>query len=98
MHDWPLVHWDDGFRGRRFPTQGAVRPDGIVVAAPFFDDNPDLLENIEYLAVEQLISEPRLEALAVAILPRGARCDGAAESIWVTLERNVGCWHIAEVL
>ena len=29
MHDWPLVHWDDGFRGRQFPAQDAVRPDGV---------------------------------------------------------------------
>ena len=63
VHDWPLVHWDDRYRGRRFPTQGAVGPDGVVVAAPLLDDDPGLLEGIEDLAVKQLISEPSRQTI-----------------------------------
>ena len=75
VHDRPLVDRDDGFRGWRFPTQGAVRPNSVVVTAPVLDDDLGLLEGIEDLAVEQLVSEPRVEAFTVAVLPRGARCD-----------------------
>jgi len=41
VHDRPLVHRSDGFRGGWFPAQGAVRPDGVVVVAPFLNNDPE---------------------------------------------------------
>lgn len=42
---------------------------------PVFDDDPGLLQRIEYLTVEQFITKLRVEALAVAVLPGAARFD-----------------------
>ncbi len=75
VHDWPLVHRDDGFRGGWFSAEGTVGSNCVVVATPFFDDGPSLLEGVEDLAVEQLVSEASVEAFTVAVLPRRARCE-----------------------
>jgi hypothetical protein len=45
------------------------------MAPPVFDDDPGLLQGIEDLSVEQLITKLRVEALAVAILPGAAGFD-----------------------
>ena len=42
----------------------------FIVLSPLFDDDFGLLECVEYFAVEQLIPEARIEALAVPALPR----------------------------
>ncbi len=66
VHVWPRVHRDDGFWGRWLPCKGAVRPDGVVVVAPFLDQDLVLSQGIEDLAVAQFIAETGVEALAVA--------------------------------
>src|SRR6187455_3297124 len=48
---------------------------GVVVAPPCFDDDLCLGEAVEDLAVEQFVAKLRVEALAVAVLPRAARLD-----------------------
>jgi hypothetical protein len=52
-----------------------VRPHGVVVAPPALNDDLSLLERIEDLAIEQLISKPRIEALDEPVLPGAARGD-----------------------
>src|SRR4051794_4158833 len=52
-----------------------MRPDGVVMPAPALDDDLRLAKSVEDLAVEQLVPEPGIEALDVAILPRAARSD-----------------------
>jgi hypothetical protein len=52
-----------------------MRPNSVVVAAPAFDDDPGFLQGAEDLAVEQLVTELRVEALAIAILPWAAGLD-----------------------
>ena len=52
-----------------------MRPDGIVMPAPALDDDLRLAQRVEDLAVEQLVAEPGIEALDIAILPGAARRD-----------------------
>src|SRR5215211_931895 len=52
-----------------------MRPDGIVMPAPALDDDLCLAESVEDLAVEQLVPEPSIEALDIAILPGAAWSD-----------------------
>ena len=40
----------------------------MLVPAPAFDDQISFLEGVEDLAVEQLVAQPRVEALAVDLL------------------------------
>jgi len=47
----------------------------VVMAAPCLDDDLCLGEAVEDLAIEQLVAELRVEALAVSVLPRGSRLD-----------------------
>jgi hypothetical protein len=47
-----------------------VRPLGVVVAPPGFDDDLGFGEAVEDLTVEQFVAKLRVEALAVAVLPR----------------------------
>jgi len=47
----------------------------VVVAAPVFDHDPGLLERVEALAVEQLITQLAVESVAIAILPWTTRFD-----------------------
>ena len=42
---------------------------------PAFDDDPGFLQRVEDLAVEQFIAKLRVEALAIAVLPRAAGLD-----------------------
>ena len=70
MHGRPLVYRDDAFRCWRSVAQRAVRPDRVVVATPPFDQDLGLAQRSEYLAIQQLISEAGVEALAVTVLPR----------------------------
>ena len=70
VHDWLLVHRDDGFWCRRAVAQCTVGSFGIVVFPPAFDDDLCLAQRVEDFAVEQLISEAGIEALTIAVFPR----------------------------
>ena len=70
MHGRPLVHWHEAFLGWWTLAQSNVRPDCIVVTAPFFVQDWSLAPRGEHLTVEQLVSEQGVEALAVAVLPQ----------------------------
>jgi hypothetical protein len=48
---------------------------GVVVVPPALNDDPRLGEAVEQFAVQQLVAELRVEALAVSILPGAARLD-----------------------
>ena len=50
-------------------SRRAVRPDRVVVVAPLFDKHFRLLQSVEDLSVEQLLSEFTVEALVVAVPP-----------------------------
>ena len=52
-----------------------MRPLGVVVAPPCFDDDLCLGEAVEDFAVEEFVAKLRVEALAVVVLPRAARLD-----------------------
>ena len=52
-----------------------MRPDSAVMASPALHHDLSLLQSIEDLAVEQLVAEPRIEALNEAVLPRAAGLD-----------------------
>src|SRR5215208_3317809 len=67
--------WHDHLGGRCLVAEGCMGPDGIVMTAPALDDNLRLAERVEDLAVEQLVPEPGIEALDIAILPRAAWSD-----------------------
>ena len=69
VHDRSLVHRDDAFWGGRSVAKGAVRSDGVVVAAPLLDQDLSFAQRVEDLAVEQFIAEPGVEAFAVPVLP-----------------------------
>ncbi len=75
MHDWPLVHLDDGFWCGRAVTQSTVGPFRVVVFPPSFDDDLGFSERVEDFTVQQLVSEPGVEALYIAVLPRASRLD-----------------------
>ncbi len=69
VHDWPRVHQDDGFRGRRAVAQRAVWSFRVVVFPPLFDQDLGLTQAVEDLPIEELIAESGIEALAVSVLP-----------------------------
>ena len=75
MHDWRLVHRDDGFRGRLAIPQSTVGSFGVVVVPPTFDDDLGLTERVEDFSVQQLGSHPSIEILAVSDLPGRLRLD-----------------------
>ena len=76
-----------GVDGRRHIADGAVRPDGIVMAPPLFDDDPGFFERVEYLAVEEFVPEPGVEAFAIAVFPRRAWLDVGGLTTPLRLER-----------
>ena len=49
--------------------------DRVVMAPPRFDENLGFLERIEYLSVQELVTQSGIEALDVTILPGRARLD-----------------------
>ena len=75
VHDRPLVHLDDGFRGGRAVTQSTVWSDGVVVFPPLFGDDLCLLQGVEDLPTQKFIPEAGIQGLAVSILPGTARLD-----------------------
>ena len=52
-----------------------MRTDSIVVSSPCFDHDLGLLQGVEDLAVQQLVTQLAIEALAVAVLPWAAWLD-----------------------
>ena len=50
-------------------------PDRIVVPPPTIDDDLCLVQSVEDLAVQKFIPQLRVEALAIAVLPRTAGHD-----------------------
>ncbi len=52
-----------------------MRAPDVVVLAPTLDDGLRFGEAVEDLAVQKLVAELRVEALAIAVLPRRARLD-----------------------
>ena len=52
-----------------------MRPDGVVMPAPAFDDDLGFPQAVADLAVEQFVPQAGVEAFDVAVFPRAARCD-----------------------
>jgi hypothetical protein len=50
-------------------AKGAMRAFGVVVSAPFFDYYLRFLQRVEYLPVQQFVSQAGVEALNVTVLP-----------------------------
>ena len=69
VHDWPWVHLDDGFRGRRAVAQSTMWAFRVVVFPPFFDQDLSFSQAVEDFAIQELIPEPGVEAFTVSVLP-----------------------------
>ena len=69
MHGRPLDYRDDTFARWWTVSECAVRPDRIVVATPFLDEDLGLTQAVEDLTIQKFVSEPCVEALAVAVFP-----------------------------
>jgi len=66
----PQARCDPGLQRGRAIAQRRVWSDRVLVDPPAFGQHPDLLHRVEDLPVQELIAELRVEALAVAVLPR----------------------------
>ena len=81
----------------------------IVVLAPALDHDPRLGQAVEDLAIEQLVSQLRVEALAIAILPWTAGLDvsrtgadsgdplphGLGDELWPIVRPDM-VWHASQ--
>jgi hypothetical protein len=79
VHEGPVIHRDNRFGSGRASAQRAVGCLGVVVAPPFFDDDPGLAERVEELPVEDVVTKAAAEALAVSVLRRAACFDEISE-------------------
>src|SRR5437762_2828393 len=52
-----------------------MRPHGVVVTTPAFDDDLRFPQRVEDLAIEQLVAQPGIKTLDEPVLPRTARRD-----------------------
>jgi hypothetical protein len=52
-----------------------MRANPVVMAPPALDNDLSLAQRVEDLAVEEFVTQARIEALDVAVLPRTARRD-----------------------
>src|SRR5712672_2988312 len=52
-----------------------MRPHGVVVTPPAFDDDLRFPQRVEDLAIEQLVAQPGIKTLDEPVLPRTARRD-----------------------
>ncbi|PZX12364.1 hypothetical protein LX81_03622 [Palleronia aestuarii] len=68
---WPF----DGLRSRWSVAKRRVGPRSIVMDPPRFDHHARLGEGVKNLAVQKLVAELRVEALAIPVLPRAPRFD-----------------------
>ena len=75
VHDRPLVHLDDGFRGWWAIAQSTVGSFRVVVFSPFFNQDLGFAQAIEYFSIQELIPEPGIEAFAVPVFPGAAWFD-----------------------
>src|ERR1039458_1279770 len=66
----PLLLRQDGLRCRRLVAQRRVRSLCVVFHAPPLRQNLCLLQRVKDLAVQELIAQLSVEALAVPVLPR----------------------------
>lgn len=62
-----MFHRDDAFWRRRSASQCAVRPDGIVVNTPLFNQDLDFAKVVEDFPVQQFVAEPGVEAFALSM-------------------------------
>ena len=58
MHGRPIVYWDDAFGCWWMVSQCAVRPDRIIVATPFLDEDLGLTQAVENLTIQKFVPEP----------------------------------------
>ena len=75
VHDRPLVHLDDGFRGRWAVAQSTVWSFRVVVFPPFLDKDLGSAQGVEDLAIQEFIAEPCIEFFAIPVLSRGPWLD-----------------------
>ena len=52
-----------------------MRAYGVAVTLPGFDEDLGFAEGVEDLPIQELVAQPRLEALDVAVLPGRTRFD-----------------------
>jgi len=52
-----------------------MRPNGVVLVPPSFDHHLGLSQCVEYLSLEQLISQFSIEAFVVTVLPGATSLD-----------------------
>lgn len=69
-------------RRRRPAAQAAVRPDSVVIVNPAHRQDLSLIHVAEQLVVQELISHPRVETLAIAVFPRTSRLDVGGDHIY----------------
>ncbi len=70
MHDPAGVYPYNGFRSGWALAQSILVPFPFVVSPPLFNQDLDLFEAVQDLAVGRLIAKPDTETPAVAVLPR----------------------------
>ena len=71
----PQAFRQPGLWRRRSVIKRRVWSDGVVVNAPPLSQHPDFLHRVEDFSVQELVPQLRVEALTVAVLPRGAGFD-----------------------
>ena len=91
---------------RWYPTQAAVRPDFVVVPAPFSDARSGLWQCLEPLLVQAFVTKLPIEALDIAVLhgaswlnqdmPHTMRCRPCHESATCEL-RAIVCSYSQRV-
>jgi hypothetical protein len=64
---------DEGRRGQ--PFEAAIWPSVVVVHPPLVENDPGFRQAQEHLTVEQLVSQPAVEARHVTVLPRARLLD-----------------------
>src|ERR1035437_8556484 len=69
----PLLLGQDCLRCRWPVAQRRMRPHRVVLHSPLFDHHLRLLQGVEDLSVQALISQLAVEALTVPVLPGTAR-------------------------
>ena len=92
MHDWPLVHLDDGFGGRWAVAQSTVGSFGVVVFPPFFDQDLCLAQAVEDFTIQELVLEAGIEASSTDLRERvgdGGRGDDCEDQAGVFYPREV---------
>ena len=56
-------------------SQRTVRPDGVVVTAPTFDDPLGFFQGIEDVSIKSCVPQFAIQRFAVAVFPWACRCD-----------------------